>query len=209
MKERKALNKRYLSHLITQSKTHDLDKLLRSKNINCYAAARLLTYPDRNKSYYAPGRIYNLEHGNGNFVRDNLDPNFIDECIMRDSKTLYQPCTRVNFDKIRKDDIHHYFGICKFHICPSRISDPLMHRYLKDVDDSIMEEQWHFIFRLSNGTWLHKPSFEEPIESIQWDIYGKTFTSYSYNHIFGILVPKEYRCFQEFFYRIDEISPVL
>lgn len=204
MKERKTIHKRYIAWLITESKTNNLETLSDAMYINCYATSRLLTYPDRNKRYYSPGRIYNLKYGQGEFTKKELDPYFMDKGIMRDSQVLNQPCTRVNFEDIEECDGYHYFGICKFHICPSKVTNSTLREMLKHVDDSKMEAKWHFIFRLSTGNWLHKPNFEEPIDVIDWKVYGENFIFNTYNKVFGVEVPVEAVCFREFFYRIDQ-----
>lgn len=189
MKERTLINKRYIAYLISNSITTDLDTLLDAKNINCYAAARMLTYPDVYRQYYAPGRIYNLQNG-GNFVRNDLDLEFIHHSIMLDSITLNQSYTRVRFEEIDNSDGYHYFGFCK-----SQIVLP------KQVHKKAPAE-WHFIFRLPTGIWLHKPG-SQSINAIDWIEKGKYFQSKAYSPFVSFSLPVDIICFENMFYRLD------
>lgn len=197
MKERTRLHERYISQLIAESVTTNLDKLIDAENINCYAAARMLTYPDPHKQYYAPGRIYQLQKGFGNFVKDEINPSFIHKCIMMDSKTLNQPCTRVAFSEIVPEDGYHYFGICHNRLVIKDVKNPTLRKLINQA------KGWHFIFRLPTGNWLHKPGFEEPIECIDWEVYGKKFFSTAYNQHFPYGLPVEITVCEDYFYRLD------
>lgn len=205
MIKRKRIHEKHLVNLIANSKAQTLTEFCDAEFINCYAAARLLTYQDKHHQYYTPGMLYNLAFGSGNFLRSETSPSFIDECVRRDNLALNQPCTRVNFEDIDPNDGFHYFGITKFHLCPSKITEPSFNSLLKNVNDvKMMKSNWHFIFRLSTGNWLHKPNWEYPLEPIQWTDYGKRFFFDTQDPTFGIIVPAEVECFPNYFYRIDK-----
>ncbi len=194
MKKRTRINMLYTAHLISNSVTTDLDTILDAENINCYAAARMLTYPDKNRLYYSPGRIYNLRNGgNGRFLTMELDDlEFIHKCIMLDSIALNQSCTRINsFHDIYEYDGYHYFALCK-----SKIVLP---KYVNLQS----KEDWHFIFRLPGGVWLHKPGFEQSIDAIDWVEEGKCFESTAFSPLFNFSLPVEVTCFENMFYRLD------
>ena len=206
MLERKRIHEQYLAHLISNSQAKTLTEFCSAKNINCYAAARLLTYPDSHRIFYSPGMIYNLKFGSGDFVKKELSPRFIHECIMRDNKVLNQKCTRVHFDEIKPNDGYHYFGITKYHLCPSKVTEPSFKKLFRNVnDEAAMGSSWHFIFRLSTGNWIHKPSWEHCLEPIKWTDYGKLFYFNVFNSTFGIEVPTEVTCFQDYFYRVEDL----
>lgn len=193
MKERTLINKQYIAYLISKSVTHDLDTLLNATSINCYAAARMLTYPDAHRQYYSPGRLYNLYNGgSGRFLtREISDLEFVHQCIMLDSMALNQPCTRVTFEQIAENDGYHYFGFCKSQIVlPRQVN-------LKQSDD------WHFIFRLPTGLWLHKPGFDQSIDVIDWIEEGKFFASTAYSDLVSFSLPVKVTCFRNMFYRLD------
>lgn len=206
MVNRKQMCEAYLASLIASSYTTTSKTWASANDINCYAFARRLTYPDKNRIYYAPGMIYRLKFGKGKVVDTELNPHFIDECIERDSIALEQPCTRVPFDEIQEDDGRYYFGIAKYYMCPSKIKDPALHSILKDVDDEKSSSHvWHFICRTPSGLWLHKPNWEQPAEEIEeWESYGKSFMFLGYNTAFGgLYVPTRCICFEDFFYRVE------
>lgn len=199
MKERTRLHEMFIAHLISESITTDLDTLIDAECINCYAAARMLTYPDSYKQYYMPGRIYNLMYGAGNFAQKyEKNPMLIHQYIMADSQALNQPCTKVCFNDIDPYDEYHYFGICKLRLLNSPKFDYIPEQILRKHED------WHFIFRLPTGIWLHKPGYKNPVELIEWDIYGKSFYSYCYNSYLKVELPIKITCFENFFYRLDK-----
>lgn len=206
MKERKRICENYLATLVANSYATTTKKWLSESNINCYAFARRLTYPDKFKQIYSPGMIYRLKFGSGDIVTSELSPDFIDSCINRDSIALEQPCRRVSFDEIKNDDGRYYFGIAKFHMCPSKIADSKLHSYLKDVDDEkVSRHLWHFICRTPSGIWVHKPNWEQPAEEIEeWETYGQSFMFSAYNTAFGgLYVPSRCICFKDYFYRVE------
>lgn len=200
MKERRRIHETYLANLIAESYTTSLCKWSAFIGINCYAFARRLTYSDTNHQYYTPGMIYNLKYGTGDFVEQEIDPDFIDDCINRDSIALNQPCTRVSFSEIDEDDEFYYFGIAKFHLRPLKSTNPLLQKYL---DETMMTESWHFICRTPSGLWLHKPNWIQPFEIINWETYGKNFYFFSFNKIFNNMFPVECTCFENYFYRVE------
>lgn len=205
MIKRRRMCEAYLATLIENSYATTARKWSSCKNINCYAFARRLTYPDRHQEFYTPGMIYRLKFGTGDVVHDQIDPNFISNCVMRDSIALNQSCTQVNFAEIDENDGRYYFGLVKFHICPSKITNPTLHHYLKDVDDELSTTcQWHFICRTPAGIWLHKPNWFQDVEEIEWEIYGKVFNFLDYNGAFGgLYVPTKGITFDAFFYRVE------
>lgn len=223
MRERIRQHEEYIAYLISQSATADLDTLLDAEGINCYAAARLLTHQDFYRQYYAPGRIYNLKYGTGKFVQHELSAEFINECIMRDNLALNQPCTRVNFSDIDPNDGYHYFGLCKMKLFGT-VSVASLNKILTQ------NQQWHFIFRLPTGNWLHKPGYEQPIDIIEWEEYGNRFKFDGHMSLqlpqagslhksdfkvieklfefdetgkSNFLIPVEATCFENYFYRMD------
>lgn len=206
MIERKRMCEVYLASLIANSYATSSKSWASASYINCYAFARRLTYPDKHQEIYSPGMIYRMKFGSGDIVNKEINPVFIDACINRDNIALGQPCTRVAFNEIHEDDGRYYFGITKFYICPSKIKDPSLHYYLKDVnDEKVSRHVWHFICRTPSGIWLHKPNWEQPAEEIvEWENYGKSFIFSSYNTAFGgLYVPSRCICFENFFYRVE------
>lgn len=204
-KKRKRMCEIYLANLIAESYTTEIRKWVAAEDINCYAFSRRLTYPNKYQDIYTPGMIYKLKFGSGEITHTELDPHFINACIMRDSIALNQPCTRVSFDEIREDDGYYYFGLAEFYICPSKITDERLHYYLKDVDDEkTVTHEWHFICRTPYGIWVHKPNWKQASEEIEWEVYGKSFVFSSYNTAFGgLYVPARGICFDQFFYRVE------
>lgn len=180
-----------LVNLIAESFVDDLYDWIHSQDINCYAFARGLTYPDPAHKYYAPGKIYNLKFGvEEAYVRDEYNPEFIDKCIAKDTFALNQNCKRVSFDQIKDDDGYFYFGITDFHV-------------LGAEDD----HHWHFICRTETGLWLHKPNWYQDAFGVDWIKFGKTFRFYTLTHGAlvcnkNIIVPCIGSCFENYFYRL-------
>lgn len=206
MINRKRMCEVYLASLIASSYATTSKDWASANDINCYGFARRLTYPDKHRIYYSPGMIYRLKFGQGSIVDKEVEPNFIHSCITRDNIALEQPCTRVSFNEIHEGDGQYYFGIAKYHMCPSQIEDPLLHSILKDVkDEEVTSYFWHFICRTPSGIWLHKPNWEQPAEEIEeWENFGKSFMFLNYNTAFGgLYVPSRCICFEDFFYRVE------
>ena len=89
--KKRALNEKIVD-AIANSCVDDLYSWVHAININCYAFARGLTYPDEKHEYYTPGKLYKMKFGNGSIVNSGCDPCFIDKCIMNDSIALNQHC---------------------------------------------------------------------------------------------------------------------
>ena len=188
----------YLVELISKSfsEIDDFSQVIHAKDINCYAFSRLLTYPDKNRKIYTPGKVYNLKTGNGPVTGANEhNLKFIDKCIQNDSIVLNQKTTRVSFKDIDETDGNFYFALTDFHL----VSKSTKH--------------WHFICRMPNGIWLHKPNWLQNPETINWLEFGKSFKfetianeiaygSYALGNTYT-LVPCEGRCFSDYFYKLD------
>lgn len=55
----------------------DIQKWIHAKDINCYAFARGLTYPDSKHEIYTPGKIYNLMYGTNKCIKNEYKPNLV------------------------------------------------------------------------------------------------------------------------------------
>lgn len=191
LEERKRKNEEHIADLIAASFCDELYDLKNAQNINCYAAARGLIYPDTYRQYYSPGVIHRLKFGTGPIVINEWDPAFIDKCIELDNIALNQPCVRVNFNEIDELDGNYYFAITDFHTLPNG-----------------NDHHWHFIFRTPSGLWLHKPNWIESLQLINWQEYGNTFKFCTTSFLPDTLVPDvliscEGICFPDYFYKME------
>mgnify|MGYP004510273015 FL=1 len=195
--KKRALNEKIVD-AIANSCVDDLYSWVHAININCYAFARGLTYPDEKHEYYTPGKLYKMKFGNGSIVNSGCDPCFIDKCIMNDSIALNQHCERVSFNSIKKDDGYFYFALVDFHA----------------IAFGKNSHHWHFICRTQNGLWLHKPNWYQDVQTVNWIEYGKNLcfatlsreqgknTPYLF-HGTPLYIPCEGSCFEDYFYRVE------
>lgn len=174
----------------------NFNEWIHSTNINCYGFARGLTYPDLKQQFYAPGKLFNIKFGFGEFARTEYTPPIIDKYIMRDSFALEQNVERISFDNINENDGNFYFALTDFSIIPLGKND----------------HHWHFICRTQSGIWLHKPNWYQPVQKVNWSQYGKTFHFDTITQQVGsrnnpesnpIFLPCEGKCFKDYFYKID------
>ena len=185
---------RHIANLISKSFFDDMYDWTHQTNINCYAFARGLTFPDPHHQFYSPGKIHYMKFGSGTFVKNEHDPKFINECIMRDTIALGQNCNRVSFSAIKEDDGNFYFATTMFH-----------------MDTQPYEKHWHFICRTPSGLWLHKPNWIQSAQDVNWLTYGKSFKfktvaidiSCNPQQASNLLVPCEGVCFQNYFYKLE------
>ena len=189
--ERKRKNVEHLADLIANSFSEELCDLKAALDVNSYGASMGFTYPDSHHNYYTPGMIHHLKVGVGPYVTTEYDPNFVDKCFQLDNIVLKRLYRRVNFKDIRDDDMVYYIGIADFTSLPDKSDHHL-----------------HFIWRTPSGLWLHKPSWVESIQLINWTDYGKTF-HFCIDSKLVSPAQKPLRstcdgtCFQEFFYAIE------
>lgn len=189
----------HLATLVAESFSdfEDFSDVVHAKDINCYAFSRLLTYPDKSRIIYAPGRIQNLKTGKGPVTgKTEHNLRFIDKCIQNDSIALNQTTQRVSFKDIQENDGNFYFALTDFHLT----SVPF-------------KLHWHFICRLPDGTWLHKPNWLQNPELINWLEFGKTFkfevvTNSPEYGIYALapgysMTTCEGRCFEDYFYKLE------
>ena len=159
-KRRRRMNEIHMAELIADSfNVDDIYDWTHAPNINCYAFARGLTYPDVNQRYYAPGKIHQLMFGTGDITISETNPDYIDKCIQNDSIALNQEVEKVNFKDISPTDGQFYFAICNFK--------------MKDNEDI---KHWHFICRTPTNLWLHKPNWAQDVQAVNWIKDGQTFT---------------------------------
>lgn len=194
--ENQRLFEKNIAKLISDSffDEDDIQKWLYAKDINCYAFARGLTYPDLNHELYAPGKIHNLMFGTSKYIKNEYKPKLVHKYLTLDSKALGQTCTRVSFKSIKKDDGNFYFAITNFH--------PI---YNKN------DHHLHFICRTPNGLWLHKPNWFQNSEVVNWIEYGKTFqmdtllkeVNSADITISSSKIRCEGNCFNEYFYKLE------
>lgn len=185
---------RYIVNLIANSFFDDMHKWIHQIDINCYAFARGLTFPDPHHQFYSPGKIHYMKFGSGAFVRNEHELEFINECILRDNIALGQNCERVSFNTIKENDGNFYFATTFFHMQ----TQP----YIK---------YWHFICRTPSGLWLHKPNWFQSAQAINWLTYGQTFNFESLaidiscdpKQASNLLVPCEGVCFENYFYKLE------
>lgn len=195
--EKKRLFEEYIVDLITNSFFDDMSSWTHAPNLNCYAFARGLTYPDFKHQFYSPGKIYQMKFGKGPVLKNESNLRFIDRCIQNDSIALKQKCPKVSFKDIKENDGYFYFAVTKFH---------LLH-FSNDY-------HWHFICRTPNGLWLHKPNWCCNVQTLDWVEYGKTFR-FSIDKVIEIDKHKlslqktsnpityEGLCFEDYFYRLE------
>lgn len=205
MEERIRLREEYLAYQVANYINTDVETLKQIRNINCYAFARLLGYPDPNQEIYAPGNIYRFKYGDGKILQNSIDLNFIDDCIRRDSQALLQKTTRISFSDIQEQDQKFYFGISLFRFCASKVKHPILKEVLENLNKITDFFDWHFIMRISTGEWLQKPGWERPVEEVKWIEYGKTFDflTTAYYPMFNAELPLKGICNEKFFYRIE------
>ncbi len=173
--------------MIADSFFEDMYSWLHSPKINCYAFARGLTFPDVNNNIYAPGKIAQMQFGCGPVALNEYDPSFIDTCINNDSLALKQPCERVSFQTIKEDDCNFYFATTVFN--SSSIADKKSHL--------------HFICRTESGLWLHKPSWFQEAQPVQWIEYGKKFKFKALALDLRSTLDCVGMCFEDFFYKTE------
>ena len=185
----------HIVNLIANSFFDDMYDWVHQDSINCYAFAIGLTFPDPHHQFYTPGKIYNMKFGQGAFVKNEIDAQFIHECIMRDTIALHQNCERLSFNALTEDDGNFYFAITLFH-----------------MNSQPYDKHWHFICRTPSGLWLHKPNWFQSVQEINWVTYGQTFkfetlaieTGCDMQNTFGnVLVPCEGVCLENYFYKLE------
>ena len=194
LQEKQRLLEEDIANLIADSFFENMYDWTHQTDLNCYAFARGLTYPDSRHQIYSPGKIYHMKFGCGTVVQNECDPHFIDRCIENDSIALNQKCQRVSFNSIKEDDGNFYFAITNLHL----LSFP-------------EEQHWHFICRTQSGLWLHKPNWFSNAQSINWINYGKSFyfsaTPLEIHdflvHPSSDLVQYEGFCFENYFYQLE------
>lgn len=115
--EKQRLFEKNIAKLVSDSffDEDDIQKWIHAKDINCYAFARGLTYPDSKHEIYTPGKIYNLMYGTNKCIKNEYKPNLVHPYLVLDSKALGQTCTRVSFKSINENDGNFYFAITNFH----------------------------------------------------------------------------------------------
>ncbi len=194
LQEKQRLFEEHIADLIADSFFENMYDWTHTPDLNCYAFARGLTYPDSKHQFYAPGKIYQMKFGYGNVLQNECNPRFIDKCIENDSIALKQNCQRVSFSDIKEDDVNFYFAITKFHL-PSLPN----------------EYHWHFICRTPSGLWLHKPNWFSNVQFINWIEYGKSFffsatpleVDKMLVHPSSDWVQYEGFCFENYFYKLE------
>lgn len=186
--------KKRIIQQIAYSFFEDMYDWVSAKDINCYAFARGLIYPDTNHEFYFPGKMYHILSGkkDENYIFPCNNLSLMDIDIQNDSVALGQKCQRISFNDIKENDGNFYFGITEIH----SLSDSDDHRY-------------HFICRTPSGMWLHKSDWVQAPQPVNWNVYGKTFT---FNAILVDItsdspkrysVPTEGICFKDYFYRLE------
>lgn len=70
--EKQRLFEKNIAKLVSDSffDEDDIQKWIHAKDINCYAFARGLTYPDSKHEIYTPGKIYNLMYGTNKCIKN-------------------------------------------------------------------------------------------------------------------------------------------
>ena len=191
--EKQRLAEEKVANLIADSFFEDMHDWIYQKDINCYAFARGLTFPDLHHNYYSPGKIYHMKSGKGDYIKNQTDPHVIDAYVKADSIALNQKCERVTFSSIKEDDGNFYLAITNFHM----IEFP-------DI------EHWHFICRTPSGMWLHKPNWSQKVQTINWNEYGRSFNfvTIAHGNLASMpeplaLVPCEGICFEDYFYKLE------
>ena len=194
--EKQRLFEKNIAKLVSDSffDEDDIQKWIHAKDINCYAFARGLTYPDSKHEIYTPGKIYNLMYGTNKCIKNEYKPNLVHPYLVLDSKALGQTCTRVSFKSINENDGNFYFAITNFH--------PI---YNKN------DHQFHFICKTPNGLCLNKPNWFQNVEPVSWTDYGKTFQMYTLAKevsstsitISSSRIKCEGICFEDYFYKLE------
>lgn len=186
--------KKRIIQQIADSCFEDMSDWINAKDINCYAFARGLTYPDMNHKFYFPGKMYHILSGKKeeNYLFPRGDLMLMDMGIQNDSIALGQKCTRVSFNDIKENDGNFYFGITEIHS-------------LSNVDD----HRYHFICRTPSGMWLHKPDWIQTPQYVNWSTYGEKFTfeaillDIASNSKERYCVLTEGICFNDYFYQLE------
>lgn len=77
--EKQRLFEKNIAKLVSDSffDEDDIQKWIHAKDINCYAFARGLTYPDSKHEIYTPGKIYNLMYGTNKCIKNEYKPNLV------------------------------------------------------------------------------------------------------------------------------------
>lgn len=86
--EKQRLFEKNIAKLVSDSffDEDDIQKWIHAKDINCYAFARGLTYPDSKHEIYTPGKIYNLMYGTNKCIKNEYKPNLVHPYLVLDSK---------------------------------------------------------------------------------------------------------------------------
>lgn len=85
--EKQRLFEKNIAKLVSDSffDEDDMQKWIHAKDINCYAFARGLTYPDSKHEIYTPGKIYNLMYGTNKCIKNEYKPNLVHPYLVLDS----------------------------------------------------------------------------------------------------------------------------
>ncbi len=199
MFERTRLHEQYLVQLIKNSQSSDISELIATPNINCYAFARHLTYQDEFHSIYTPGMIHNIQFDHGPIILSQTNFNLLEYCLLLDSKALEQKTKKIFFDDIKENDGYSYIGICYASVNKLNLGKQAI-EILKNYN---ICSTWHFICRTKDGIWMHKPNWDQPVETIIWKKFGKQFFFQCSTNIPNFMVEAKCTCKKDYFYQIE------